>query len=117
MFEITPEEYLFKARKDTCFFVIHRTDTPGDGKDGNYIMGALFLRHFYSVFDFDKNELSLGINTHSKGAVHMYAPGSHPTGIDNSLAEGKHIDSLEEYNDFMEKQKSEGIFDMDKFMK
>ena len=53
MFEITPEEYLFKAGKNKCFFVIHRTETAGDGKDGNYVMGALFLRHFYSVFDFD----------------------------------------------------------------
>jgi hypothetical protein len=30
-----------------------------------YIMGDAFLKHYYSAFDFDKNEISLGINTHS----------------------------------------------------
>jgi hypothetical protein len=41
VFEISAEEYLFKARKNTCFFVIHRTDLEGD-KD-LYMIGDTFL--------------------------------------------------------------------------
>lgn len=74
VFELNAEEYLFKARKNTCFFVIHKTDLPGD--QGNiYLMGDLFLRHFYSVYDFDRDEVSLGVNSHSLDKAHMYSPG------------------------------------------
>lgn len=77
VFELNPEEYLFKARKNTCFFVIHKTGT--EGSDSNmYMLGDLFLQHFYSVYDFDKDEVSLGINSHSKDKVHMYEPGERP---------------------------------------
>ena len=34
-------------------------------------MGDAFLKHYYSAFDFDKNEILLGINTHSKDQVKM----------------------------------------------
>ena len=34
-----------------------------------YLVGGLFLQHFYSVYDFDKDEISLGINKHSEGKV------------------------------------------------
>ena len=74
IFELNPEEYLFKARKNTCFFVIHKTED-----DNLYMMGALFLRHFYSVYDFENDEVSLGINSHSKGRVHMYSPTDVPS--------------------------------------
>lgn len=103
MFEITPEEYLFKARKSTCFFVIHKSE--GKGENANmYLMGITFLRHFYSVYDFDNEEISLGVNTHSLGRVHMYAPGDHPRDEGNSLVQGekdRHIDSLEDYANFL----------------
>jgi len=36
-------------------------------------MGDAFLKHFYSAFDFDTNEISLGVNTHSQGLVSMFA--------------------------------------------
>jgi hypothetical protein len=42
----------------------------GKNKD-IYIMGDAFLKHFYSAFDFDSNEISLGVNTHSEGKVFM----------------------------------------------
>jgi hypothetical protein len=71
VFELNPEEYLFIARKDTCFFVIHRTDLGGQ-KNDLYLIGGLFLQHFYSVYDLDRDELGLGINIHSKGKVNMY---------------------------------------------
>jgi hypothetical protein len=39
-----------------------------------YLIGGLFLKHFYSVYDFDKDEVSLGINTHSKDKVQIFSP-------------------------------------------
>jgi len=40
---------------------------------GLYLVGDLFLRHFYSVYNFDKDSLSLGVNTHSTKYAKMYA--------------------------------------------
>ena len=101
VFELNAEEYLFKARANTCFFVIHKSDLPGDEAD-MYFIGALFLRHFYSVYDLDRDEVSLGVNTHSHDKVRMYAPGDRPTTKAPSLAE-IHIDSMENYASFMQK--------------
>ena len=69
IFEISAEEYLFKARKNVCFFVIHKTDLGAKDSGNMYLVGGLFLQHFYSVYDFDKDEISLGINKHSEGKV------------------------------------------------
>ena len=38
-------------------------------------MGDLFLKHFYSVYDFDNDRIGLGINTHSAKLVQIYKPG------------------------------------------
>jgi len=46
----------------------------GKNKDIS-IMGDAFLKHFYSAYDFDNNEISLGINTHSQGKVSMEPAG------------------------------------------
>jgi len=39
---------------------------------GNYLFGGLFLKHFYSIYDYDQELISLGINSHSEGLVDMY---------------------------------------------
>lgn len=39
---------------------------------GNYLFGGSFLKHFYSIYDYDQELISLGINTHSEGLVDMY---------------------------------------------
>jgi len=44
------------------------------------LIGDAFLKHFYSVYDFDRDTLSLGVNMHSKGKVSMYKPGTRPNG-------------------------------------
>ena len=36
------------------------------------MFGGLFLKHFYSIYDYDQELISLGINTHSEGLVDMY---------------------------------------------
>lgn len=100
VFELNAEEYLFKARKNTCFFVIHKTEL-GPGAESNiYLVGDLFLRHFYSVYDFERDEVSLGVNTHSLDKVHMYSPGQRPDSLDKLQVDAEdfaHIDSLESY--------------------
>lgn len=77
VFEITPEQYLYKSDEGKCYFVIHKCRLPGKNKN-LFLIGDAFLRHFYSVYDFDKDQISLGINIHSKGKVAMYKPGERP---------------------------------------
>lgn len=39
--------------------------------NGNFLFGGLFLKHFYSVYDYDRELISLGVNRHSKDLVQM----------------------------------------------
>ena len=64
-----PEQYLYQGDKH-CYFILAESKLTGKNRD-IYIMGDAFLKHFYSAFDFDKNEVSLGINTHSKDKVKL----------------------------------------------
>jgi len=78
VFEINPEQYLYKSSHKKCYFVVHKCRLPGKNKN-LFLIGDSFLKHFYSVYDFDRDTLSLGVNMHSKGKVSMYKPGSRPT--------------------------------------
>jgi len=54
-----------------CQFAI--AENPLDIKNnGNFLFGSLFLKHFYSIYDFDNDLISLGVNTHSKKVVSMH---------------------------------------------
>ncbi len=77
VFEINPAQYLYKANENKCYFVIHKCRLPGKNKD-LFLIGDAFLRHFYSVYDFDQDQISLGVNVHSQGQVTMYKPGERP---------------------------------------
>ena len=77
VFEINPEQYLYKSDEGKCYFVIHKCRLPGKNKN-LFLIGDAFLRHFYSVYDFEKDQVGLGVNLHSKGKVSMYKPGSRP---------------------------------------
>lgn len=57
---------------------MHKCRLPGKNKN-LFLIGDAFLKHFYSVYDFDRDTLSLGVNMHSKGKVTMYKPGNRPT--------------------------------------
>jgi hypothetical protein len=35
------------------------------------IIGAMMLKNFYSVFDYENNQIGLGVDVHSKGLVSM----------------------------------------------
>jgi len=78
VFEINPEQYLYKSSHKKCYFVVHKCRLPGKNKN-LFLIGDAFLKHFYSVYDFDRDTLSLGVNMHSKGKVSMYKPGGRPT--------------------------------------
>ena len=75
VFEINPEQYLYKSSHKKCYFVVHKCRLPGKNKN-LFLIGDAFLKHFYSVYDFDRDTLSLGVNMHSKGKVTMYKPGT-----------------------------------------
>ena len=77
VFEINPEQYLYKSSHKKCYFVVHKCRLPGKNKN-LFLIGDAFLKHFYSVYDFDRDTLSLGVNSHSKDKVSMYKPGSRP---------------------------------------
>jgi len=73
VFELSPETYLYSASPYKCFIVLHKCKLPG--KNANlFLIGDAFLRHFYSVYDFDSDQISLGVNIHSDGKVKMYKP-------------------------------------------
>jgi hypothetical protein len=75
VFEINPEQYLYKSSHEKCYFVIHKCRLPGKNKN-LFLIGDAFLKHFYSVYDFDRDTVSLGVNMHSKDKVTMYKPGA-----------------------------------------
>ena len=75
VFEINPEQYLYKSSHKKCYFVIHKCRLPGKNKN-LFLIGDAFLKHFYSVYDFDRDTVSLGVNMHSKDKVTMYKPGT-----------------------------------------
>ena len=71
MFELKPLAYLHQG-PEICQFAI--AENPLDMKNnGNFLFGSLFLKHFYSIYDFDNELISLGVNTHSKNVVSMHA--------------------------------------------
>lgn len=80
VFEINPEQYLYKSSHKKCYFVVHKCRLPGKNKN-LFLIGDAFLKHFYSVYDFDRDTLSLGVNSHSKEKVSMYKPGSRPASL------------------------------------
>lgn len=40
-----------------------------------FLVGDVFLFHFYSSYDFDNNTVALGINTHSQGRAYIFKKG------------------------------------------
>ena len=86
VFEINPEQYLYKSSHKKCYFVVHKCRLPGKNKN-LFLIGDAFLKHFYSVYDFDRDTVSLGINSHSEGKVSMYKPGSRPGNLAKAQTE------------------------------
>jgi hypothetical protein len=71
IFEMTPAAYLHQGKDDICQFAI--AQNPLDKyNNGNFLFGGLFLKHFYSIYDFDNELISLGVNSHSANQVYMH---------------------------------------------
>lgn len=68
VYEIPAMEYLFVSNAQKCFLKIHKNNLPGNESE-IFLMGDLFLKHFYSVYDFDNDRIGLGINSHSAKLV------------------------------------------------
>jgi len=70
LFDLMPEAYLMNGvdlnpqYMDTCIFGVMPLPKVVNGID-MFLLGDVFLRNFFSVYDFDKQELSLAINKHS----------------------------------------------------
>lgn len=80
--------------------MVHKCRLPGKNKN-LFLIGDAFLKHFYSVYDFDRDTLSLGVNMHSKNKVSMYKPGSRPgTSETQSVAQKPKSDADDE-DDFV----------------
>jgi len=90
VFEINPQQYLYKSNHNKCYFVIHKCRLPGKNKN-LFLIGDAFLKHFYSVYDFDRDTVSLGINTHSENKVSMYKPGTRPVDVVKATTVAKKI--------------------------
>ena len=75
IFQFTPEQYLYTMEPGTCYFLIHKNTLPSPDEN-LYLMGDTFLRHFYSVFNFGANNVSLGVNIHSANVASIYKASS-----------------------------------------
>jgi hypothetical protein len=98
VFEINPQQYLYKSNHNKCYFVIHKCRLPGKNKN-LFLIGDAFLKHFYSVYDFDLDTVSLGINKHSEGKVSMYKPGDRPVEAVTNLVQQKKVATTPEDDD------------------
>lgn len=71
LFDLMPDAYLMNGvdlnpqYKDTCIFGVMPLPKVVNGID-MFLLGDVFLRNFFSVYDFDNQELSLAINKHSE---------------------------------------------------
>ena len=106
VFEINPQQYLYKSNHNKCYFVIHKCRLPGKNKN-LFLIGDAFLKHFYSVYDFDRDTVSLGINMHSENKVSMYKPGDRPVEKPKTLAQHKKsiVNDDEDEEDFLQTTK------------
>ena len=70
LFEIKSEQYLQQSGPLKCSLGFIKNTLPVNG-GSMFLVGDLFLRHYYSVFDVANNQIQLAVNTHSKNDVKM----------------------------------------------
>ena len=74
VFEIIPDQYLFQVEGGICQFGIVENKLDKINNK-NFIFGQTFLQHFVTVYNYELEQISLGINVKSKDYVKMYSPG------------------------------------------
>lgn len=73
VFEINPSEYLNQAEGKCQFAIAENKLDKFNNK--NFILGQLFLRHFYTLYNYENEQIALGINRASEGKVRMVGAG------------------------------------------
>jgi len=75
IFEILPSEYLFQVdgAGAKCQFAIAENKLD-KFNNKNFIFGQLFLKHFYTVYNYENEQIALGINKNSEKLVRMVNP-------------------------------------------
>ena len=76
IFEVPASGYLFQA-EGKCQFGIYKNDLGGDSVS-LFILGEPLLKHLYMVYDFENEEIKLGVNLASEGKVLIYKEGERP---------------------------------------
>ena len=71
VFELSPDSFLVNSDPYTCNFLLHKTNLP-KGYQDLYLIGDVFLRNYYSVFDYDNEQIGLGLNIHAEGSIKIY---------------------------------------------
>ena len=61
---------MYQVDGGKCYFILSECKLGGKNRD-IYILGAAFLKHFYSAYDFENKRISLGVNVHSKDIVSL----------------------------------------------
>jgi hypothetical protein len=77
VFEVPPELYLFQA-DGKCQFGIYKNVLQGNSVD-LFIIGEPLLKNLYTVYDFEQDEIKLGVNIDSTSNVLIYRPGQRPS--------------------------------------
>ena len=65
VFEVPPKNYLFQA-DGKCQFGVYRNDLGGESVN-LMIIGEPLLKHLYMVYDYENDEIKLGVNIQSEG--------------------------------------------------
>jgi hypothetical protein len=65
---MSPGAYFFSIPSGCILGILPNFTNDIDGKQ-SYMMGDAFLRHFYQVYDYDKQKVRLAVDVHSQDIV------------------------------------------------
>lgn len=81
VFQLDPQAYLkddlnhiddSDADVPACVIDIRSGKDSNHPEDRRFLMGNTFLKNFYSVYDYDWQQIKLGVNVHSKQMAKAY---------------------------------------------
>ena len=96
VYEIPASAYLWESQTK-CYTIVHKCNLP-PRLQNLFLVGDTFLNHFYSVYNFDKDTVGLGVNIHSKGKAFIWKKGGKPPTQSERLPESAKPGFLK-YND------------------
>ena len=85
---------------DKCQFGIYKNDLGGNSVD-LFIIGEPLLKNLYTVYDFEQDEIKLGVNIDATSNVLIYKPGERPSdGVMHASNQTEPAKSLSSKPDF-----------------